>query len=772
MKHYKLLCFLLVFVCCLDNPLPTLAQHMSPSEMRKKKQQEEEDKKKEEGSEPEESDKPSERRSKNKTTSSMSARFSDDKKFDVTAIPDKWKKESAVVIYQKQEYSYLRNNKVVEVDEIVRKRIKLIDKAAVKEFSELFYIKGSEGSEVGVSIVKADGKKVKVSTDKAVEVSEGIPQFYKAYYLYLEKYYKLAIPDLEPGDILDYFYYNHREISNATIEYAFAPFTFTLSSTYPILSQAFTFKVDRGFFINFNSYNGAPALKEGEAGTDLHGRKRAMIKQYELTDSDREKLPKDIWNYKFRTSAVVKFQVMYESGGNKDDANAFIGEIGEAKETVTPEEVQKFIGNKVRDEIGTDYAGDVLSYLNKKMPHETNPEKIARAAYYYLRYKFLDYYYVTSLALTYDKDRMDYFTADDYKFASILLQVFKKKEITAEVVATVPRSQGTLKDLLLRNELSIFIRVKSKGNDLYLFPFHNHSTFDYSDDDLEGVEGIAFTPVRNPKVFNYKKVNIPVTDSKKNLFACSEEVTLDDQFENISIKKTSSMTGLYKSPSSSGLYLHNYDYLTDEQRKYNPKFKESSVQRGNKTKVAEEKRKKESAKEDKEKAQMDRLKSDLEEDFDVVSYDNYEVLNPGRFDEDPVLKYKEEFKVKGLVNKAGKNYIFEIGKLIGKQIELKEEDMKRTTDVYLSFAKTITNEISVTLPAGYKAEGLNEMNFNVDNECCAFISTAKQEGNVVKISTQKIYKKNFEKKENWGKMSEALEAAYKFTQKKVILKKA
>ena len=54
-----------------------------------------------------------------------------------------------------------------------------------------------------------------------------------------------------------------------------------------------------------------------------------------------------------------------------------------------------------------------------------------------------------------------------------------------------------------------------------------------------------------------------------------------------------------------------------------------------------------------------------------------------------------------MVNKAGKNYIFDIGKLIGKQFELDEKDLTRDNDIFISYAKSINNEISINIPAGF-----------------------------------------------------------------------
>ena len=119
-----------------------------------------------------------------------------------------------------------------------------------------------------------------------------------------------------------------------------------------------------------------------------------------------------------------------------------------------------------------------------------------------------------------------------------------------------------------------------------------------------------------------------------------------------------------------------------------------------------------------------------------------------------------------------RNYIFEIGKLIGDQIKLEQNELStRQTDIWIPFARTIENNIVLNIPAGYTVDGLQDLNNNIDNESGSFVSTAKMEDNKLMINTRKIYKKNFDKKEAWVNYVAFLEPAYKFSQAKVVLKK-
>ncbi|NJM80543.1 MAG: hypothetical protein HC854_14695 [Flavobacterium sp.] len=103
---------------------------------------------------------------------------------NITTIPEKYKNESAVVIYKNENYDFHKFGKNVTYTSSTRKRIKLQDQAAVTEFSEFsfrdrFYSnKGfslKRGTvTIGIKIIKPDGKEIEIDVDKeAVKEDEG-----------------------------------------------------------------------------------------------------------------------------------------------------------------------------------------------------------------------------------------------------------------------------------------------------------------------------------------------------------------------------------------------------------------------------------------------------------------------------------------------------------------------------------------------------------------------------------------------------------------------
>ena len=166
------------------------------------------------------------------------------------------------------------------------------------------------------------------------------------------------------------------------------------------------------------------------------------------------------------------------------------------------------------------------------------------------------------------------------------------------------------------------------------------------------------------------------------------------------------------------------------------------------------------------------MEEKIKDDFNLVSYDNFELVSNGMRESNKTLEFKETFTVTGLVNKAGNNLILDIGKLIGSQIEIDEEEINnRESDISLSRARTIENEVKINLPEGYYVEGLDNLLFNINNEIGAFKTSFSEHNGQIAIKTIKLYKKKEFGKDKWPLMVEFLDAAYNFTQKKVVLKK-
>jgi len=175
-----------------------------------------------------------------------------------------------------------------------------------------------------------------------------------------------------------------------------------------------------------------------------------------------------------------------------------------------------------------------------------------------------------------------------------------------------------------------------------------------------------------------------------------------------------------------------------------------------------------------DKEQKERLKKSAEREYEMKDIEDYncQINDTGRYSFDSYFTYTETFTAKNtLIRKAGPNYIVEIGKLIGGQIDILDKDRDRTANINMDYPRSFNYEITLIIPEGYNVSGLDKLEKSVDNVTGAFISSAILEGNTLKISTSKQYKSNFEPNANWGLMMEFLDEAVQFTNEKILLKK-
>src|SRR5687768_17397976 len=108
-----------------------------------------------------------------------------EEEFKQTAVPEKWKNESAVIIGQKSEYLFTRvfsgkTSAVVRIHEYVHKRIKLQDKNSLENFSTFYYVTMGKDGNAEYKVIKANGKEVSIDMKTAIEEENDIPAIYRS----------------------------------------------------------------------------------------------------------------------------------------------------------------------------------------------------------------------------------------------------------------------------------------------------------------------------------------------------------------------------------------------------------------------------------------------------------------------------------------------------------------------------------------------------------------------------------------------------------------
>lgn len=670
-----------------------------------------------------------------------------DPDFAVAAIPDKWKEESGVIIAQKTRFSFDKDANKLAVFEITRRRIKLNDRDAVNTYSSIFFRIGSSNDGVGIKIIKANGTVQEVSLRNAVYVEDNddVPSTFAPYIgkasTYYDKskskviFYKIAIPGLDPGDIIDYgtiFYDDNTVKKMSYIE--FDPIYFVCTREYPVLSQKFEIDTDNNSFVNSKSTMGAPQFKEtGNSNAD-----------YTWEDRNRDKLRDTRWVNSLVELPMVKFQIVFSRSENRSDL--FIGDRGELKQNISPEELAKKMNNLYNRLDGSYYYTMAKAYLKQIGYADLREEDFIQKSYYILRH-------------------MAFYRANGFSselFASCLTQCLDLKKIPYDLIVTTPLTLTKPENIIFRTEPEWMVRVRDK----YIFNATIFSNpYDFREEYL-GTPAYIISLGKNPTA---TPVMLPGSKPDENVTTNTITASMDTATRNMLVSHQKAVTGMSKKFYNVQALIHT-TALDDDHRSYGG---EDDIRTGMKDAVLEsyEEKLRERKKEDKAR-KLEYMKEALKEEYDnITAYTEFTLKSDGRTWRKQELNYTSKLELGDMVKIAGDNLLVSVPGLIGDQLYVSQDERKREVDAWMGFPRSMRNIINFAVPAGYKVVGVQNLNMNLENEAGTFAVQASVEGSNLNILVKKIYKNAVVKKENWDKFLEVLDAAFHFSQKKVLLKR-
>jgi len=695
--------------------------------------------------------------------------------FKASKFPDSLQNESAVILLDEYKYDYSKFTPLftnsfaaIRVREhyIHRRILKLNDRAAVQNFSELEFTEASKNQGLlrignkdkkffGLRIIKPNGEinEIDLENDK-IKISSAD-----------EQAFKIAVEGLEPGDTIDYY--------TCTIEswernsFVFDSFETIFKDEYPILKFSFGVKLENDFFINHNSFKGASSLKQTS--------EEENVKEYALEVNTIKKRNENRWLYSFMEYPSFKFQVSFaRSKKRKNEVNSFLADnTSIIKNEVSADDILKHY----KDDYNFDLSLKWIKKYFKNKKDSIDNRQLIEEAYYLMRHYYLNRYiegavaiqenlvnpsddiYQNSIVITKEKQFLTY-------FGSFL----KNNNIPFEIIKAKNRYDGNIDDLLLESNLITLLKV-NLDDPIYIYPFSNSTFFNWIPYALENTEAYSLQFDKKYKqIEKVKKSKLP-----SSLYADNNEkeiikIDFSDTFSKIIVHKESFYKGHNKIRVMSDR-LFFFDYIQAEYKKYQTTSFAGFLKKKNrkkydktfpayKTQIIEK--------------QRERLKQTTQDEFDFTINDySYDLINEGRKSVNDTLHFKEQFNIQDdLIQRAGSNFIFKVGKLIGQQIAIKEKEKSRTENIYMPYSRSFDNEIRITIPDGYMVSDYEKLNMNTENETGGFNSEASMNGsNMLIIKTHKFYRNNYEPNSSWGKMLEFLEASYQFSQQKILLKK-
>jgi hypothetical protein len=712
----------------------------------------------------------------------------DDADFSAAGNSAKWSEESAVILCQKTVFNFDKkglsagkrigrniwgillavptlgtslwaanasNDTKIMIEETERRKILLRDKFAVEQYSILYFRLSTEGDAFSARVIKKNGdiQPVEITDAARVDDIRTVPNVFRTYtdsrisISYRPDYFKVAISDLEEGDIIEYEFKNLNSqtyASNPTYK-EFDPVYYVCNRELPVAKQIIEVVAeDERYYIGHKSLKGAPDFTQ----TSVKGKK-----VFRWVDESRDKLVDTRYTNSLVEQPSVKFQVVYA----RDNSKGFVwfNEKSDAAKDLSREElmtnVRKYWFNRARYEMETSKAAsmqatveDIYKALKKTGVTEGTEDDYIRKAYYSIRGRTL-----------YDNWR-------DMSFAKAFSALLTKKKIQHEIIATTSNQRTQMDKVAFTPEIAWMVKCKGK----YYSNPNEHLNPEDIPSYLAGNDCIRF------KYDDEKSAEsdvIPLSDTSANVIATQIDVKLDASMTNLILDKTVEAKGLVKDAIIDDI-LAMTPFMETDYRNMDGTGMWGDLRSGEIAKATEDfNKQKQEWKEEKPKM----MKSVAEDEYGVKveDYKSFRVQQDGRSHKKRSLRYNEDFTLSELTAVAGSDLIVSLPALMGGQPKISKDERTRTLPVDLRYPRKLLYHISLTIPSGYSVKGLENLNKEIDNAIGSFTTTATVQGDKLVLDIRKIYKAGRVSSSDWNSVLQILDAAYNFSQSKVILKK-
>jgi hypothetical protein len=708
--------------------------------------------------------------------------------FKVRNVPAQYTNSSKVVLARHTEITAASKSRLIyygisfaskkeeNLTEIFRELVKLNDKNAVADYSELTFTQFAKGSGfyssdkttmyVGVRILKPNGTIKEVNADDIV-LTKDEPN---------EKKAKLAVPDLAPGDILDYFIASERETG---FDYSSRPYEVYFFDEAPILSLSFHAQLGKKFAVEYRSYNGAPELKVAK-----NDDKEIII------DVEKNNIPPfetSLWVSPPRELPHIR---MYISLGYSGPGRKF-NDTNKPGEVIKSDGGDAALDDKAKGLSWQYYSG----YLVKgaKRPYDDIESRAKSRAkqmglsykdmsdvdkatllYYSVRYELMEFW-VDALSRRIDIGSRE-FAGRPFEFFCTL----KAAGLDPAILVCDSRVGYRFNEAMRGDDLDAAVCLPANKMFFYLGSIYD-VPFE-SPVNLEGIKDTRIFTFDHPSIIASANkassltnialgFNVPVSTVEKNARIENLALSLTPDKSAIAVKRSTTLKGYYKADEQKNLILYE-DLYESERKAFHEEKSLIETLEGDKRerKYVDEVK---NAFAEARKKQKDAFIKEAKDWFegDITDLKDYKTDSLGIRHTSPNFVYSSSFTLGGLVKKAGNNIIVEIGKMQGSPLAVKEDQRKRDIDVYAPFARSIQYNMQLEIPDGYAVEGVAALNTKVENETGSFVVEASNTDKLVTIKVTKKYAHNFEPSSNFAKMIQFTDASVNWLNSKLLLKK-
>ena len=686
--------------------------------------------------------------------------------FTNTAVPEKYKDESAVILAAHSRLEVTKKTRFnvgaflggfhyidreVNCRDLYRMLVQINDKAALKEFSEFDYkaeIRKKEWRDdenyqqvLGVRIIKPDGTVNEVSTDEYMTATEGRKD--------REQRQKLAVPGLEIGDKIDIFFFNYTSLENHNLD----PFIFRFRQSHPMLSYTVHCEIDDKLTTQYRTLNGAPDFKQSkdEDGNILLDAEMKDIEQTEpgLWYNPMQQTPMTLMY--ITNSKMKKYTYIPESTTKKGlQANPDAAAMQE-DDWDFMKQAKKYTGYGGLS--NTKKGIRLLRNVKKIKKKDWTDEKKADFIYNYYHFALM-----TDLKSNCNNELFIIYFQGLLNWVDVPNLLGMTTHENKEPLDKLTNYRNTTWFLALPESKKYYLPPSG-----YLIPHEIPVRY-------QGRQAILEPDKEKAKKLKTKaereRLNLPAGTADDNCNITAIQADLDNTL--LTVNRNEYRTGTQKEYMQE--MLVKMEDVDAAYRRLLSIDKEFAEEVGKKYADDLQEAFRKGCEQEKENYKWE---IDFYHGENAKELLDYQMQCLGNRPDSAAFIYNVRYTMDGYIRKAGPNYVLSAGKLIGEQIRIEGKERKRSADIYMSAPRTFQWNITVNLPAGYKAapEGVEKLNVKVENECGTFTAKAVTENGKLILNILKRYNHKVEPVANWEKLLQIQDASKAYEALSVVLKK-
>src|SRR4051794_14243613 len=617
--------------------------------------------------------------------------------FKIKQAPPEMNNESAVIIAHSFEVINSAKSKLkfglgftqrITYQTTIHERVKINDKAALDDYSTLEYTKKldltfSRGflklynkmdSYIGAKIIKPDGTESIVNTNEEVFTKNESR----------DQEGKLAISNLQVGDILDYYIRIEKmQEANNNVQ---GPYTFLMGGDYPMLYYYARLQLDEHVGVEYISANDAPSFKESnnDDGDIVLELTQKNLPKYQSTlwTSPLREYPYISLQYKF----VTKAEDSYTHFNRSEVKHGFLSDdlVDQFKKTI--ESPASSLFNFYPLNLTENYFGGA-----KKMK-DIPQDSIVKVLYNAWRYNTFCSFPTSDINMSND---INYSYANSLIGAINLSRMLTSLDIDNTIYLVCSRNSTSLKNVMNMGDFDAIVKVTARKQ--YWLAFDDIVTqFNEIPARFQGEDAITMEAEKQKKSVSYYvgRGKVPVTASDDNTITENINVNFDpSNIQLLKIDRSCKQTGALRHNDQKQLLLMEdmeADLATTVTQK---KLLERLGADKKSQKLVDEF----SAAFAKERSnQKSYFINEIDQQYDNKPKDvgNFEIHQAALFNSKAPFEYTSTFSMENFVKKAGTNYIVEAGKLIGNYQKVDEKERTRSIDIYMPCARTLSWEIA------------------------------------------------------------------------------